>query len=469
MRRHALALAALLAGCTEQVPACADPTLRFDGTRCVAVGDGGLDAGPSPLDAGHDAGADAGVDAGCPAGEEACGGACVDVSTSAEHCGTCNTPCAAPRACRARACVDDPVEVSTAPTHTCVRRASGRVACWGSNQHGQLGDGSLEDRLSPVAVEGVTDAAAISVVGVVGATRAGNGCLRRRGGQVLCWGYNERGRLGVEAPGDQPAPAAVITSGGAPLAGAARVGAGWTYACATVNDAATRLLCWGLFGTFRAPAPITAVPTAGEIVELAVGVEHACVVAADRRAYCWGTNTRGQLGDGTTTPRPTSAAAVRQGGVELGGLSGVAVTETSACAWRTSGVVACWGDRERLGVEPPIDDALDAQDVPTLTDVTGLFAGQYASATCATRSSTDEVVCWGIDIVRSVRDGAVRLAYTPTAVVGIEGASQLSVATSHACALVGPEVRCWGRNDFGQLGDGTRDPRADPVSVVLPP
>jgi alpha-tubulin suppressor-like RCC1 family protein len=96
----------------------------------------------------------------------------------------------------------DAVEVAAGNHHTCARRATGRVLCWGSNAVGQLGDGTTMDRARPVPVVGLTDAVEVSA----GIRHA---CARRAGGQVLCWGENRHGVLGDGTMMNRATPVAV--------------------------------------------------------------------------------------------------------------------------------------------------------------------------------------------------------------------------------------------------------------------
>ncbi len=143
------------------------------------------------------------------------------------------------------------VEVSLGAWHTCARRASGAALCWGSNEQGQLGDGLISHSmcfsgdcsLTPV-VSGVTDALGVSVGGY-------HTCVRRASGAVVCWGLNEHGELGDGttshsscAFGLAPVDCSytpVVVSG---LADAVDLSAGWGHACA--RRASGAVVCWGL-------------------------------------------------------------------------------------------------------------------------------------------------------------------------------------------------------------------------------
>ncbi len=146
-----------------------------------------------------------------------------------------------------------------------------------------------------------------------------------------------------------------------------------------------------------------------EVVDLASGRWHSCVVLRDRTVRCWGWNYDGQLGDGT-----------------------------------------------RSGHNAPIV-------VQGLRDIVEVRAGWDFS--CA-RASGGAVHCWGENDYGQLGDGDRHTRATPVSVVGIRDARQITVGETHACALrAGGAVSCWGENEFGELGDGTTTLRTRPVAA----
>jgi alpha-tubulin suppressor-like RCC1 family protein len=91
-------------------------------------------------------------------------------------------------------------------THACARNGDGTISCWGSNDHGQLGDGSAESHAMPVSVPGITGATQI-------ASGSAHVCARTSDGLVRCWGNNAHGQLGNESRSDCAAPASVSVFG----------------------------------------------------------------------------------------------------------------------------------------------------------------------------------------------------------------------------------------------------------------
>jgi alpha-tubulin suppressor-like RCC1 family protein len=194
-----------------------------------------------------------------------------------------------------------PLELSARGEETCALLVDGRVQCWGQNADGELGNGTTTTGATstPQLVLSLVDAVEVTV----GAAHA---CARRRGGEVLCWGSNVLGALGDGSPTGlfhraTPGP----VSG---LAPAAEIAAGLGHVCARALDGS--IACWGentngqvgvnnLVAMPYATTPVTVLGVSGA-TELATGESHTCArVALGLR--CWGANSFGQLGDGSTS------------------------------------------------------------------------------------------------------------------------------------------------------------------------
>ena len=97
----------------------------------------------------------------------------------------------------------DAVEIATGAAYTCARRATGQIVCWGGNDRGQLGDGTMTQRTTPTPVVGITDAVEI-------AAGSSHACAQRTTGDVLCWGNNTFGRLGDGTTTTRATPTPVV-------------------------------------------------------------------------------------------------------------------------------------------------------------------------------------------------------------------------------------------------------------------
>ncbi len=239
--------------------------------------------------------------------------------------------------------------VAAGPAHSCAITGVGAIRCWGANNAGQLGSGgSAAASNRPVTVSGITqDARAIGAGG-------SHTCALMTGGEVRCWGGNGFGQLGTGDRIRRPAPAVVQ---GLP-SGAEQITAGQTHTCASVNGAAW---CWGngFYGQLgngdttpgqsrTEPVAVQGLPDAVE--QISAGTDFTCALTSGGTVWCWGNGWDGRLGlgDGTWTnhaqPVPVSGMGSGARAIATGGWH--------ACALDAQGRAYCWGanTRGQLGV-----------------------------------------------------------------------------------------------------------------------
>lgn len=195
-----------------------------------------------------------------------------------------------------------------------------------------------------------------------------------------------------------------------------------------------------------------------DIVSIASGSNHACAIRQSQRVVCWGDNTRGQLGDGTTSQRTSP--------VEVGSLTGVvalALGATHSCALQSDGDVYCWGDNKygQTGQSPTSDAQTTPQPV-SIANVLQLDAGGASSCAVSTQG---QLSCWGSNEWGQLGNNSTEPAFAPQPVLDpsqplapgtqLSDASVVAVGARHACAIRSDDtVVCWGDNLFRQLGDG---------------
>ncbi len=186
-----------------------------------------------------------------------------------------------------------------------------------------------------------------------------------------------------------------------------------------------------------------------------------CLLRPSEGVWCWGSNTNGRLGDGSTTARlvPTNVTGLAATPIQIsnGG--------AHVCVLLSTGGVRCWGDNSNYQMgDGTISTRLTPSNVLTLAGVTHVACGGYHG--CALLS-TGNVKCWGSNSYGQLGDGTTSNRNTPTDVVGLSGVVQLVGSSYHTCALTASEgVKCWGLNMYGQLGDGTNTDRLTPTNVV---
>lgn len=348
----------------------------------------------------------------------------------------------------------------TAGAHTCALMANGEIKCWGYNSYGQLGDGTTTNRNIPVDVIGLGDS--MIAIGIGGR----HTCALTAGGGIKCWGRNEYGQLGDGTISNRNTPVDVIDLSDSMIAIAGNVG----HSCAVSANGV--IMCWGNNrdgqlgdGTdLHRHIPVDDIDFGSDATAITAGGSHTCALTAEGGAKCWGDNEAGQVGDDTNLQRSTPVDVV---GLESGVMAIAAGRYKHSCALTASGIVKCWGHN---GVGQLGDGTTTQRNVPV--DVVGLESGVTAIAagydhTCAL-TNEGGVKCWGYNDYGQLGDGTTTMSKTPVDVVGLSsGVIAITAGNDHTCALTtAGGTKCWGSNFSGRLGDGTSTHRNMPVDVV---
>jgi alpha-tubulin suppressor-like RCC1 family protein len=216
--------------------------------------------------------------------------------------------------------------------------------------------------------------------------------------------------------------------------------------------------------------PVDVRGLSGEVAAIAMGSGHTCVLTSSGGVKCWGDDSSGELGQGTIEladgSRMDSVIPVDVIGLSSG-VTAIAAGSTHTCALTSSGGVKCWGDNGsgELG-----NGTTTLSNIPV--DVTGLSSGVMAIAagsnyTCALTSS-GEVKCWGQNDYGQLGDGTTTNSSIPVDVIGLtNGIVAITAGGSHGCALTSSgEVKCWGWNSNGQLGNQSDTDSSVPVKII---
>lgn len=199
------------------------------------------------------------------------------------------------------------------------------------------------------------------------------------------------------------------------------------------------------------------------IQQLAAGEYHTCALTTSGGVLCWGDNRSGQLGDGTTVakPMPTVVTGLSSG------VKAITAGWYHTCALTTSGGVLCWGRNSsgQLGDGTTLDKLTPTAVMGLSSGLQAIAAGEYH--TCAMTTSGG-VLCWGDNRSGQLGDGSTLDKPTPTAVIGLSSSVHaIAVGGAHTCVLtIGSGILCWGHNVNGQLGDGTTVDKPTPIAVT---
>ncbi len=344
--------------------------------------------------------------------------------------------------------------------HTCAVVAGGGVKCWGLNNDGQLGNGTRNTAYVPVPVTGLSGVVAVT------AGRA-HTCALLADTTVRCWGINENLELGLGDPSQPDRATDRLTPVAVPgLTGVVSIDAGGHHTCAVVTGGTVK--CWGegyngrlgIPGNDDVASPTTIGGFAGA-VQISAGDQHTCGRWSDGTLKCTGFNFSGQLGDGTKVDRSTPVPVLG-----ISGASTVEAGYFHTCAI-VANVPRCFGLNYygALG-DGTEEDKSTSVAMTGVTSAAKVSLGEYHSCVTLTSGAGRCVGFNGTQEGRLGNDSYVQKELTSVPVIGLTGATVIESGVYHTCAVVtGGAVQCWGANAAGQLGDSTSSPRRKPVTV----
>lgn len=369
-------------------------------------------------------------------------------------------------------CSSPAVDVAVGDGFSCILREDGTVACWGKNDLGQLGRGHTEHSglPQPVMVEGQDGPEPLTGVVQVSAGAA-FACVVRENGTVWCWGANAAGQLGTGTYEDgdfRPVAAKIAT-----LESVAKINTGVLHTCALLEDRTAR--CWGAQGTGYqlggGPDPDEHIVTVAratndlspltDIRDIAVGDLQTCAAVADGSAYCWGIDpgmgTGPEVGINISSSVPKALPAFDDEATHV--VAGSKIT----CWLLVDARIKCHGDAP-MGGEFVISYGPLEVGLPT-------HAGQWVKVAVGSRARCilfehGDVYCWGRNEAGQLGDGSTEDSAELVQVDGLQDIIAIDAGYSHACAVQDTgRVYCWGKNENGEVGDNTIFGSTLPISV----
>ncbi len=344
---------------------------------------------------------------------------------------------------------------------TCGVRTDGTLWCWGHNGQGQLGDGTTTNRSTPRRIGNRADWSSVAP----GLTHT---CATRTDGTAWCWGFNSQGELGDGTTTQRLRPVQV-----AGASGWTAVSAGSTHTCGLRGDGVA--WCWGSegFGKLgndkhgrRFSATPVKVHSNAHWVSLNAGDEHSCAIREDHSAWCWGSNVNGQLGIGSAGRRTSRDIPVRAGSASDWTVLRAGYEAT--CGIRSGGTAWCWGDNSSGQVG---DGTTTLRRIPTPVGTRSDWAAVEpgGSHTCGVRTA-GTAWCWGSNDHGQIGNGSLSSSATPTrvgsATTWVSVSAGGNIYQNHTCGTRSTGVAwCWGDNVNGQVGDGTNKDRLAPVRL----
>jgi alpha-tubulin suppressor-like RCC1 family protein len=314
-------------------------------------------------------------------------------------------------------------------------------------------------------------------------------CALLADGTVKCWGSNEFGQLGVAATLGQTqvvgSQVQAVPLGGLPVK---FIAAGGRHTCAVVtNGPADEVRCWGAndsgqlgqtlaIGTNSA-APSLAFAPGMAITMVAAGDAHTCAIDNSQVVSCWGSNSDGQLGDPTTLPGSPANGKNKIPTAVGGGVSAemLSLSMNTSCALAFTGDLWCWGlnDSAQLQTDPAgTPSTPNPRHISTNMQSAGL--GRHQA--CQVDMSTNDWSCWGSNLSGELGVttglGTSTPVYSPPAALGISRDTPDGTAVfggeGFTCVVDGTGgILCFGRNDVGQLGNGSVISSEKPTLVPL--
>jgi alpha-tubulin suppressor-like RCC1 family protein len=393
--------------------------------------------------------------------------------------------------------ITNATQISLGNGHACALLEDKTIKCWGYGSGYQLGHGSTSNESTPVTVSGITNATQISL-------GSNHTCALLEDKTIKCWGRGIHGQLGNGSTSSKSTPVAV--SG---ITNATQISLGNDHTCALLEDKTIK--CWGLGSTGRlgnggvsnqsTPVTVSGITNATQI---SLGNGHTCALLEDKTIKCWGLGSTGRLGNGGVSNQSTPVA--------VSGITNAMHVSTGegSCALLEGETIKCWGARSsfnwQLGndsnssslyattilgelvsnVRYRVEWSKDGSDwqglesdsasivIPDLSAsstynvrISSYFSDKWSDPSVTQQMETSHPPLSPLILVTSNGSNSIEIQAAGSTVLGITSATQISLGSTHTCALLeNKTIMCWGYGYGGQLGNGSNRNQEYPVSVI---
>jgi len=372
-----------------------------------------------------------------------------------------------------------PLSITNGSLHTCAIGSDSKAYCWGYNAYGQLGNNSTTNSNVPVAVMQGAIPAGVTIKSISAGDR--QNCVIGSDDKAYCWGANNFYQLGNGSGTTSYTPVAV-SQGAMPSTSVKAISVGAHHSCVVgSNDMG---YCWGAndqgylgngsITNASVPTAVSqgAIPAGVTLKSISAGQFHTCAIGSNNKAYCWGYNIYGQLGNSSTTDS-TTPVAVAQGAMPAGvTFKSIAAGQYHTCAIGSDDKAYCWGygSSGQVGngtTSNSSSPAAVSQGAMSSTSVKQITAGGTHS--CAI-GSDNKVYCWGYGASGQLGNNGTASSSSPVAASTSTSFNSIVVEGSHSCAIGSDsKAYCWGYNYYGRLGDKTTTQRNTPTTVLQSP
>ena len=314
----------------------------------------------------------------------------------------------------------------------------------------------------------ITDSSPVFADNAAIAVNAGelHSCALRQSGTISCWGKNTYGQLGNGTQTDSSVPDQVMS-----IADATATTTGSGHSCA-LHQTGT-ISCWGKNtygqlgnGTQTDSSVPVQVADIADATAITANWGHSCALHESGAISCWGNNYYGQLGNGQRGYDLVSSVPMQV--ADITDATAITTGSWHSCALHESGAISCWGNNYygQLGNGQRGYDLVSSvpMQVADITNATAIAANRRHA--CALHE-TGTISCWGRNENGQLGNGTNTSSSAPVQVAGITDATAITAGYEHSCALhQDGTISCWGHNENGQLGNGTQTDSSVPVRVV---